>query len=167
MVEHLPMVRALVRKRWSGRVRHHDLEDLCQAGAIGLMQAARRFDPAGGVAFGTYARWRVLGNALDHIRRTRGRHGERVIETRDDLDDQVGGMGPAGVAGDIHPVRAAVCAALKHHPPRVVHMAMANIFDRRPLRDLAAEAGISASRASQIVAPMRIEVRALIEAACR
>jgi RNA polymerase sigma factor for flagellar operon FliA len=46
-----------------------DVDDLVQDGLIGLMDAARRFDPARGIAFDTFAYARVRGAMIDNWRR--------------------------------------------------------------------------------------------------
>ena len=50
--EHIPLVRW-----WAARYcrRDQDMDDMVQAGTIGLLRAAERFDAARGVAFCTYA----------------------------------------------------------------------------------------------------------------
>lgn len=45
-----------------------DLDDLLQAGAMGLMNAITRFDSQQGTAFATYAAQRVRGAMLDELR---------------------------------------------------------------------------------------------------
>lgn len=45
-------------------------EDLIQAGMIGLIDAARNYDPSQGASFETYAGIRVRGAMLDEIRRS-------------------------------------------------------------------------------------------------
>jgi len=45
-------------------------EDLIQAGMIGLLDAARNYDPSQGASFETYAGIRVRGAMLDEIRRS-------------------------------------------------------------------------------------------------
>ncbi len=45
-------------------------EDLIQAGMIGLLDAARHYDPSQGASFETYAGIRVRGAMLDEIRRS-------------------------------------------------------------------------------------------------
>ena len=45
-------------------------EDLIQAGMIGLLEAARQYDPTQGASFETYAGIRVRGAMLDEIRRS-------------------------------------------------------------------------------------------------
>lgn len=50
-----------------------DAEDLCQHGYIGLLSAARRFEPDRGIRFSTYARWWVrahMTRALENTGRT-------------------------------------------------------------------------------------------------
>ncbi len=46
------------------------LEDLIQAGVVGLLEAARNYNPAQGASFATYAGIRIRGAMLDDIRRT-------------------------------------------------------------------------------------------------
>ena len=86
-------------------------EDLAQEGIIGLMRAARRFDPDRGIRFATYARWwvraqmtraletsgrtvRVPGGAVEQARNLReaaGRFEREGIEyTIEDLANEVG-----------------------------------------------------------------------------
>lgn len=46
------------------------LDDLVQAGLIGLMESVRLYDPAQGASFETYASIRVRGAMLDELRRS-------------------------------------------------------------------------------------------------
>lgn len=48
---------------------HVDTDDLHSAGAVGLLEAIRRYDPGCGTAFQTYARIRIRGAVLDELRR--------------------------------------------------------------------------------------------------
>jgi len=45
------------------------VEDLIQAGMIGLIEAARNYDPSQGAAFETYAGIRIRGAIIDEVRR--------------------------------------------------------------------------------------------------
>ncbi|PWU05329.1 MAG: hypothetical protein C5B51_14685 [Terriglobia bacterium] len=45
-----------------------DLDDLVGAGNLGLLQAARKFDPARGIPFPAYARHRIRGAIADYLR---------------------------------------------------------------------------------------------------
>jgi RNA polymerase sigma-B factor len=64
---HLPLVRALARRF---RARGEPLDDLLQAGAIGLIKAVDRFDPARGCSLEAYAVPTVLGEIRRHLRDT-------------------------------------------------------------------------------------------------
>lgn len=48
---------------------HVELEELVSAGREGLLDAARRYDPARGVPFKAYANYRVRGAMIDGIRK--------------------------------------------------------------------------------------------------
>ncbi|MCD8512673.1 MAG: RNA polymerase sigma factor FliA [Nitrincola sp.] len=62
------------------------LDDLVQAGMIGLLEAAKRFDPGKGASFDTYAGIRIRGAIIDEVRRgdwtprSVHRNGRRVTE---------------------------------------------------------------------------------------
>jgi RNA polymerase sigma factor FliA len=47
----------------------HEIDDLLQAGLVGLLTAAQSYTPDAGVAFPVYARHRIRGEILDHLRR--------------------------------------------------------------------------------------------------
>lgn len=46
-----------------------DRDDLFQEGALGLLDAVRKFDPKFGASFKTYAERRIMGSALDYLRK--------------------------------------------------------------------------------------------------
>jgi RNA polymerase sigma-B factor len=62
---HLPLVRSLAR-RFAGC--GEPLDDLVQVGAVGLVAAARRFDPGRGVPFAAYAVPTVRGELRRYVR---------------------------------------------------------------------------------------------------
>ncbi|MBK8215556.1 MAG: sigma-70 family RNA polymerase sigma factor [Myxococcales bacterium] len=68
VTENLDLVEKLARstKRLTPRA---DFDDLVGAGRMGLLLAARAFDPTAGVPFRAYASHRVRGAMLDHVRR--------------------------------------------------------------------------------------------------
>jgi RNA polymerase sigma-B factor len=78
--QHLPLVRFFAR-RYAGR--GEPLDDLVQAGSIGLVNAVDRFDPARGVAFSTYAAPTIVGEIRRHFRdRTWAVHVQRRLQER-------------------------------------------------------------------------------------
>jgi RNA polymerase sigma factor (sigma-70 family) len=68
IIQYLAHVHALARRLQARVPRCVTLDDLVSAGAIGLMQAVDRFQPARGLQFGTYARHRIWGAMLDFLR---------------------------------------------------------------------------------------------------
>lgn len=67
--KHMDIVR---RQAWHfhGRTgRFIEIEDLLQAGYLGLIDASRRYTTREGVTFGAYANIRVRGSIIDYLRR--------------------------------------------------------------------------------------------------
>jgi len=68
---HLPLVRAIARKvkrTLGGSRTAMEIEDLVAYGSKGLVEAAERFDPRHGVAFSTFAYYRIRGAMFDGLR---------------------------------------------------------------------------------------------------
>lgn len=65
---HLDLVGAVARQVSAGFPRHVEREELVRAGAVGLVEAANRFDRAIGVPFSTFAARRIRGAMLDSLR---------------------------------------------------------------------------------------------------
>jgi RNA polymerase sigma factor for flagellar operon FliA len=65
---HLPLVRHIVFQVAVHFPRHVDREDLARAGALGLVEAARRYDEERGVPFDRFAAQRIRGAILDAVR---------------------------------------------------------------------------------------------------
>ncbi len=65
---HLPLVRHVVFQVAVHFPRHVDREELATAGALGLVEAARRFDVSRGVPFDRFAAQRIRGAILDAVR---------------------------------------------------------------------------------------------------
>jgi RNA polymerase sigma factor for flagellar operon FliA len=68
VAESLPLVRAIVAGMAAHYPRHCDRDDLVAAGTLGLVEAARRFDPARGVPFERWAALRIRGAVVDAVR---------------------------------------------------------------------------------------------------
>ena len=65
---HLPLVKHIVFQVAVHFPRHVDREDLARAGALGLVEAARRYDDHRGVPFERFAAQRIRGAILDAVR---------------------------------------------------------------------------------------------------
>lgn len=83
----LPIVRHVVLQVAGHFPRHVDRQELARAGALGLVEAALRFDPSRGVPFDRFAARRIRGAILDSVRavdwaprsvRALGRHLETI-----------------------------------------------------------------------------------------
>src|SRR4051794_28553233 len=85
ITRYLPLVHSRARRYLASG---EQLDDLVQVGAVGLVAAARRFDPSRGVAFGAYAAATVEGELRRHVRdrvaaiRVPRREQERVATLR-------------------------------------------------------------------------------------
>lgn len=64
----LPLVRHVVLQVAGHFPRHVDRQELARAGAVGLVEAAQRFDAARGVPFERFAARRIRGAILDAVR---------------------------------------------------------------------------------------------------
>lgn len=66
--QHLPLVKHVVFQVAVHFPRHVDRDELARAGALGLVEAARRYDESRGVPFDRFAAQRIRGAILDAVR---------------------------------------------------------------------------------------------------
>ena len=66
--EHVYLVQHVVNQLASRYPRHVDRSELWSAGALGLVDASRRYDPATGIPFARYAIIRIRGAIIDSTR---------------------------------------------------------------------------------------------------
>ncbi len=66
---HAPLVRRIALHLIARLPSHVQVDDLVQAGMIGLLEAASKFDAGRGAAFTTYAGIRIRGAMVDEIRK--------------------------------------------------------------------------------------------------
>ena len=66
--DNLPLVKHIVFQVAVHFPRHVDRDDLARAGALGLVEAARRYDESRGVPFDRFAAQRIRGSILDSVR---------------------------------------------------------------------------------------------------
>lgn len=68
IVGHLPLVRHIVNKVARHARGSADFEDLVSAGTLGLVKAAKSYDPSREAEFKTYAYIRIRGAVIDELR---------------------------------------------------------------------------------------------------
>lgn len=96
----MPLVRRVALQLRCHLPAHVEMDDLVSEGAIGLIDAVRKFDPARGVSIETYARHRIRGAILDSLRdqdhasRDMRRRIKKIESACQDLEGQLGR--PAG-----------------------------------------------------------------------
>lgn len=69
IVDHMVLVRQVACHLKARLPDSYQLDDLVQAGTLGLIEAARAFDRSLGVVFEAFARQRIRGAILDDVRR--------------------------------------------------------------------------------------------------
>ena len=69
MLEHTVLVKRIAHHLLLRLPPNVNLDDLIQAGMLGLLEAIRNFDPNRGASFETYAGIRIRGNMLDDVRK--------------------------------------------------------------------------------------------------
>lgn len=69
ILEYLPMVHHVVQKLRVHLPDRADMEDLVSAGTLGLVKAARSYDPSRNAEFKTYAYIRIRGSVIDELRK--------------------------------------------------------------------------------------------------
>jgi RNA polymerase sigma factor for flagellar operon FliA len=72
ILHHREYVRKLARDIHRKLPRHASFDDLVAYGELGLVEAATNFDPLSGVAFTTFAFYRIRGAIFDGIRKMSG-----------------------------------------------------------------------------------------------
>jgi RNA polymerase sigma factor (sigma-70 family) len=68
LAEQLPSVRCIALRIHGRLPRHFPLEDLINAGVVGLIDASQKFDSRKHVQFGSYAKSRIRDAILDSLR---------------------------------------------------------------------------------------------------
>ncbi|MCX7048656.1 MAG: sigma-70 family RNA polymerase sigma factor, partial [Candidatus Sumerlaeota bacterium] len=68
ILEHLPLVKFVANRLASRLPSHVELDDLINAGVLGLIDAIDKFDETRKIKFKTYAEFRVKGAILDELR---------------------------------------------------------------------------------------------------
>ncbi len=162
---HLPLVRALAL-RFAGRGEHVD--DLVQVGAIGLIKAVDRFDPARGGDLVAYAVPTIIGEIRRYLRdraapvrvpRVEQSRGGAVVSLplSDELPDEGGGF----ELGERRLLLRAGMQALDVRERRIVHL---RFFGDLSQSGIAAELGLSQTHVSRLLRCSLEKLRAEIGA---
>ena len=94
--KHAPMVKRIAYHLKSRMPANIQLDDLIQAGMIGLLEAANNYDATQGASFETYASIRIRGSMLDDVRkndwapRSVHRNNRRVAEVVRKIENEKG-----------------------------------------------------------------------------
>jgi RNA polymerase sigma factor for flagellar operon FliA len=89
VMENLPQVKYIARRIHNRLPEHIPIEDLVNAGIVGLLEAIDRYEPGRDVKLATYAKMRIEGAILDTLRefdwsprelRKQGRAVERALQ---------------------------------------------------------------------------------------
>jgi RNA polymerase sigma factor for flagellar operon FliA len=70
VLDHMPLVKSIAKRLRATLPVQTDLSDLMQAGTLGLIDAANKYDPERGFLFKTYASHRIRGAMLDGLRQS-------------------------------------------------------------------------------------------------
>jgi RNA polymerase sigma factor FliA len=146
---HLGLVRQVVGKLLAHLPAGTDLENLASAGMLGLVEAARKFDPRRGIRFETYSYPRIRGAVLDELRRNcpipqhKLEQAARVRRACEELDSaasinqlaEKAGLSPDQVADSLAALRLTRILSLD----RFDSLQEIGIFDRREFPDTHAE----------------------------
>jgi RNA polymerase sigma-B factor len=163
---HLPLVRALAR-RFAGR--GEQLDDLVQVGAVGLIKAVDRFDPARGCDLASFAVPTIVGEIRRYLRdrasplrvpRGEQQRGLSIVALplpEDLADDAAGGL----ELGEGRALLRAGMLALDARERRVVHL---RYFGDLSQSGIAAELGLSQTHVSRLLQCSLEKLRAEIGA---
>jgi len=117
--QHAPLVKKIALHLMARLPDSVQLDDLLQAGMVGLLEAASKYDPSRGASFETYAGIRIRGAIVDEIRRgdwvprSVHRNGRRIAEAIRRIEEREGrtareaevaaelGMSPAEYAASL------------------------------------------------------------------
>jgi len=156
--------------------RFVDADALESDAMLGLVQAARTFDPDRGASFATYACVRIRGAMLDGLRERQHLRQTEVPLVFLSLDKPIGrdGDGRPATLGDVLPngeepvgaeaeTRETIAAMLRRAGPRDAQDLEDHYLHGITQEDIAARRGLSPSRISQRLKAARLRLQ---EAAC-
>ena len=180
--KHLSLVQAIARKVKKTLNASIELDDLVGYGSKGLVEAAERFDARHGVAFTTFAYYRIRGAIYDGLRAmgwysradyARYRAEERANEyLRNRADREGAGQAQGGAAGATNPTASEAATLAEVHEilssVATVHITSLEAAssvpdDSLPAADVAVDNHRMSHRVRQAVAALPEKERRLME----
>lgn len=140
--KHAPLVRRIAGQIIRRVPANVELDDMIQAGMIGLNDALERFDAARGVQFETFATQRIRGAMLDELRGTdwMSRGDRRQIRAMDAATQRLEHtLGRAPAEADVAQAMGMPLADLQAIKSSL-HMACATSLDDEPMFEIPADA---------------------------
>jgi RNA polymerase sigma factor for flagellar operon FliA len=130
--------------------QHVELEDLVNAGVIGLLEASRSFDSAKSSQFKTFAKFRIRGAILDSLResdwgsRSMRRRGREIADATARLEARLGR----------HPIESEVAAEMNLEPDHLRRILAQINGLGRSIRSDGRDRICAQSRRSQSIRPL-------------
>jgi len=96
IAKHAPLVKKIAHHLMARLPASVQVDDLIQAGMIGLLEAAKKYESSKGAAFETYAGIRIRGSMMDEVRkgdwvpRSVHRNARRISEAIKTIEDREG-----------------------------------------------------------------------------
>lgn len=96
MLQHAPLVKKIAHHVMGRMPASVQIDDLIQAGIIGLIEASRKFDGSKGASFETFAGIRIRGAMIDEVRRgdwvprSVHRNARRISEVINIIENETG-----------------------------------------------------------------------------
>jgi len=96
IIDHIGLVKRIAYHLATRLPANVQVDDLIQAGMLGLIEAARHYDPSQGASFETYAGIRVRGSMLDDVRhadwspRSVHRNARRITDAIKQIESEKG-----------------------------------------------------------------------------
>jgi len=150
--KHVHYVRIVARREWTRLGGQVDLDELIADGAVGLVDAAKRFDPSRGLTFLTFAHHRIRGAMLDGLRQIEeGPRRKPGSETkRYTIADEDPDALPCNLATQEEQMlgsekRITLRRAVLGLPPRERLLLLARYLDNQTLEQAGARLGLSRS----------------------
>lgn len=178
ILEHLELVRILVSRYRNLLPRWIERDELEAAGYLGLVQAAKRYDPSSRAKFSNFASSRILGEMKDYLRqldhvsrgfRERARRDNLPVPRQmsfadlrlEDESDYEHGGDPAALAYDPEPLDDYVESILSRLRPRERAIILWKFAYGITQREIAKTLGLTEARISSIVQYLRIKRKIL------